>query len=68
MKVCDDIVEKSVQSLTLQINNGHFFKFFIFPQKYISHLLQEKREGILNEETLPMGFRPIQPFVFCEAW
>lgn len=45
-----------------------FFKIFIFPKKYISHLLQEKREGILNEETLPIGFRPIQPFVFCEAW
>lgn len=37
MKVCDDIVEKSVQSLTLQINNGHFLIFFIFPQKYMSY-------------------------------
>lgn len=38
---------------------------FIFPKKYISHLPQaEKREGILNEETLPMGFRPTQPLVF----
>lgn len=42
---------------------------FIFPKKYISDFLEENRECIINEETLPIGIRPTQPFVFfVNAW
>lgn len=63
------MLEKSLHSVISQIKKMAKLVIFILPKKYISDLLEEKRECILNEVTLPIGIRPTQPFGFLvNAW